>query len=106
MRLPSTAQLLHHRETVEARQHAVDDEDVVAAVLGHGEARLAIAGEVGGMPALLQRLLKELCRLSVVFDHQDAHGVSASRNAGCEHSARYRHSLSPRYIEAAHPLKG
>src|SRR5262249_19587090 len=78
---PVIAQLLHHRETVETRQHAINDKDVVAAVLGHDETRLAVAGKVGGMAAFLQRLLQELRRLLVVLDHQYAHGAHDLRNA-------------------------
>ena len=50
------------------RQHAIDDQNVVAAVAGHGETRLTVAGDVGIVPALAQRSLQKLRRLSIVFD--------------------------------------
>ena len=76
MRAPSAAQRLHDRQSVPARQHAVDDQHVVAALARHGKAALAVAGHVGRVPAFAQRSLQELRRLTVVFDHEHTHGTS------------------------------
>ena len=75
VRVPSAAQRLHDGQAVAARQHAVDDQHVVAALARHGETALAVAGDVGGVAALAQRSLQELRRLTVVFDHEHAHGT-------------------------------
>ncbi len=49
------------------------------------QAGLAIVREIDDVAALLQRLLRELCRLSVVFDDQNAHrqdlGISGLERA-------------------------
>ena len=65
------------RQPVEARQHAVDDHGVEAAVARAFEAVAAFVGVVHAMAAFGQALQQIGGGLAVVLDQQDAHGDSA-----------------------------
>src|SRR5204863_5135627 len=99
------AQRLHHRQAVAARQHAVDDQHVVAALARHGETVLAVAGDVGGMPALAQRSLQELRRLTVVFDHEHTHGTGRRLLSGERGKHGGTHWSYPRNGAARRPAQ-
>ena len=63
------------REAVHLRQHAVDDQNVVAAFVGEVVAGDAVGGVVDGMAGFAQRLDEIGGGFAVVFDQQDAHEV-------------------------------
>ena len=106
MRSPLPRSSLDQRQPVEARQHAVDDQHVVAAVSA-SEARLAVLGEIGGVAALLQRLLQELGGLPVVLDHQHAHGSSTVSHVSIACRARDPTcACAGPNVEAARTLSG
>ena len=68
------AQGLDQRQPVTQRQHAIDDQHVVATGARALEPGLAVVRELGLMTALLQRLGQECRGLAVVFDYENAHG--------------------------------
>ena len=56
------------------RQHAVDDQHVMAAVAGERDAVVAVVCLVDGVAALFQSLLQKKPGFDVVFNNQDPHG--------------------------------
>jgi len=72
-------QVRDHGQTIAAGQHAIDDQHVPAALTGHGEAGVAIAGDFGDMAAFAQRLGDELGGFGVILDHEHAHGQMSFR---------------------------
>ncbi len=68
------AQLRDQREAVALGQHAVDDQHVVVAVERERQTRLAVAGELGHVAGLAQRLLQIVGGFAVVLDDKQAHG--------------------------------
>jgi len=76
-RLPAgTAQGLEDRQAIEGGQHAVEDDDVVVVLQCHEQAILAIAGLIGRVAVLFEPLGNEVGSVDVVFDDENAHGVS------------------------------
>ena len=68
------AQGLDQAQSVEARQHPVDDQHVVVAGARHLETVLAVVGELGAVVRLAQSALHELGGLAIVLDDEHAHG--------------------------------
>ena len=54
-------------------QHAVDDQHVIAALARQHVARLAVAGEMGGVAGLRESLFQIVGRFAVVLDDQELH---------------------------------
>ena len=73
MRLPFSRKRADHGQAVALGQHAIDHEHVVVAAIGHRQALLAIAGEIGDMADFTKRLDQIVGGLAVVFDDQQAH---------------------------------
>ena len=67
------AQRADHGQAVALGQHPVDHEHVVVAAVGHRQALLAVAGEIGDMADFTERLDQIVGGLAVVFDDQQAH---------------------------------
>ena len=62
-------------EAIAARQHPVDDQDVVFAVRGEQKSGFAVARDMRGVTCLGQRILEVLGRHAVVFDDENLHDV-------------------------------
>jgi len=67
------AQRPDEREPVEARQHAVDDEDVETLVARQVQAVEAVRNLLHVMPALTQGIGEIVARLLIVLDNQNSH---------------------------------
>ncbi len=76
------AQGADHREPVELRQHAIDDQDVVLAVHRQREPLLAVGGEVGNVPDLAEGLDQIVGGIAIVFDDQQTHDGPAISTVG------------------------
>src|SRR5262249_3135607 len=63
-----------HREAVQLRQHAVDDEHVVAAVKAERKPLLAVDRVIGHMADLAKRLNEIVGRVTIILDDEQAHG--------------------------------
>ena len=72
--LPDGAQRPHQRETIEAREHAIDDEDVVDLVHGLRQAVAAVGHGLGNVPLLREPVRDIGGGLGIVLDDKDAHG--------------------------------
>ena len=70
------AQFLDDRQAVALRQHAVDDQHVVAAIRRHRRTGIAVGGVVGHVSRLAQRLGKVGRGFLVVLDQKYPHGVT------------------------------
>ena len=75
--MPLLRSVADHRQPVELRQHAVDDQHVVLAVEREGEALLAVGGQIGDMADLAERLGQIVRGVAIVFDDQEAHDEPA-----------------------------
>ncbi len=70
---PSRAKPPDHRQSVELRQHAVDDKHVVIAFARQRMAVLAVGRMIGDVPRFPQRPDEIGGGVSVVLDEQNAH---------------------------------
>ena len=70
----AAAHVLDDRKAIPEGQHAIDDDDVVAAGLDGGGADLAVCGMLGNVPGFTQAAHQECRRILVVFDEEYPHG--------------------------------
>jgi hypothetical protein len=80
------AQRLEHFETVELRQHEIEDESVVLPAQRLVETLLAVAGAVHRVAGLTQRGLQASAQIGLVLDDQNSHANATSsfgRRRGC-----------------------
>ena len=68
------AQLGHHGEAVHLRQHHVEDDHVVVAAFGVGEAGGAVVHDVRLVAVLGEYVRQRLRQAHVVFNDEDLHG--------------------------------
>ena len=73
---PLAAQRTDNAEPVELRQHAVNDQHVVLAFERLREPLLAVAGELGNVANLAERLHEVVGGITIVFDNQQTHSAS------------------------------
>ena len=69
------AQTLQQRETVEARQHQIQDDDVVAVGDGQLEPLVAVEGGLDGVTGLAQTRAQRALEPLRVFDQEEPQGV-------------------------------
>jgi hypothetical protein len=67
------AQFTDDGQSVAARQHAVDDGNIVGVLGAHEEAALAVACVIGNNTGLAKRLGEIGRRLEIIFDNQNLH---------------------------------
>ena len=72
------AKAADQRQTVEFRQHSIDNQHVIGAVLGHGITLKAVARDIGRVPGFRERFGEVARSFRVVLDHQDAHAERSS----------------------------
>ena len=72
-----------------AGQHQVEDDRVIVDHLRLRAGLAAFVQDVDGVPFLEQSLFDEARDLSVVLDHQNAHGLISSDAPGARHGAVY-----------------
>ncbi len=65
---------LHQGESVELRQHAIDDRQIDCDRGGQVQPREAVVGDIHGMAHLAQRLRQIIARNFVVFNDENVHG--------------------------------
>ena len=82
---PRFAEVLDDRQAVALRQHAVDDDHVVAALRRHRGAALAVGAMLGDVAGFPERLAQIGGGLVVVLDDQDAHFWRATDFGSCQH---------------------
>ena len=70
------SEIVDNQQPVTLGQHAVDDQNVVAAIGGHRRTGLAVAGVVGDMAGLAQGFHQKCGRVAVILDQQDSHVVT------------------------------
>jgi hypothetical protein len=75
---PVGAQAPADLEAVHARQHHVEDDDVVLGRAGHPQRVLALARKVGGQAVGAQAAPDQGGQLQLVFDDQVAHGLQSA----------------------------
>ena len=68
------AKLAHDLEAVHARQHDVEDDGVVQAALGEGEAGGAVVGGLGLVAVLLEDVADGVGEVALVLNDQNVHG--------------------------------
>ncbi len=71
---PGGAQRLHQGETVELRQHAIDDRQIDGDRGCHVQPLQAVARDIDRVSGLAQRLRQVVARNFVIFNYQDVHG--------------------------------
>ena len=96
--IAARAQRGNQRKPVAARQHAVDDHDVVFARIGERETGLSVACHVDIVAGLGKGLLKIFGSLAVVFDNQNLHGTTYTSKMP---AARYQLRRTRRHSAAA-----
>jgi len=72
-------QRLHQRESVELRQHSVDDRQIHRDRGGQVQTRDAVCRGVHRVTRLAQRLRQVVARNIVIFDNQNVHGLISYR---------------------------
>ena len=81
-RVAGLAQVLNQAQSVQVRQHAVDDQQVERPDRSHQQAFPPVLGDLGAVPALAQTLGQILRRIAIVLDDQNAHGVGPGSHHG------------------------
>ena len=71
--LPTARKRLDERQAVEARQHAIDDEDVEGLVHGAGKTVAPVRHLLGHVPRLGEPVQEVGGGLGIVLDDKDAH---------------------------------
>ena len=101
------AQPADEAQPVEPRKHHVDDRGVVARRLGQRQARLPVRGVVDRVAGLLEPAHDERGDLGIIFDHEDAHGVTMheGRFLGKLVLARGKRDTGPRFASRCPPTQ-
>src|SRR5260221_7574195 len=97
-RNPATgAEALENFKTVHARQHDIQDNQVIAALLRLFQSLSAFIHAVNTVTLALQKLLEQRAQFSVVIDDQQAHNITISP-AHQSPAARFQSAGSPEEV--------
>jgi hypothetical protein len=67
-------------QTVDARQHAIDDHDLMTSFHRQVQSLPALGGMVNRMTAFPETLDQVVCGVGIVLDDQNVHELRSSRN--------------------------
>jgi len=73
-------QVFQHCPAVNDRQHDIEDDRIVAVVLGLEQTLLAIAGGIDGVALFAQRLSQAAEQTRLVLNNQNSHGGGCRQN--------------------------
>jgi hypothetical protein len=89
------AETFDETDSVELREHYVDDRDIVVGRLGQRQTRLAVGRVIDGVAGLLEAAHDERSDFGIIFDNEHAHGgrkvgtdLRESRQKKCEAKGR------------------
>jgi hypothetical protein len=74
------AQLAQERAAVDAREHQVEDDEVVVPATELVPREVAVLRHIAGVALLAQRALQRRGQIGLVLDDQDSHGRRAARD--------------------------